>query len=279
MLCTRLNPTLNNFNDDDDETRSVPHNKRRQCLIVGTNTTAFHCMKMIATSPHSSLLGDGTATIEPPQGYIASGDGYSRRVDEIISHIPNKTKCIDDTLLWAGDISSSFHQAVNWLDICGRHGITLNPTKFVFAADTAEFVGFEITGDSVRPCKKYLDAIRHFLTPSNITEKRSWFGLINQVSSAFAATERMLPFRESLKPGTQFLWNNELQWLFDESKSAIISEIEVGVRIFDKSKPTCLDTDWSETGIGYWLFQKHCQCPSTERFCCRSGWKVTLVGS
>ncbi len=49
--------------------------------------------------------------------------------------------------------------------------------------------------------------------------------------------------------------------------------------IYDKSKPTCLATDWSKTGIGYWLFQKHCQCPSQDLFCCHSGWKITLVGS
>ncbi len=41
----------------------------------------------------------------------------------------------------------------------------------------------------------------------------------------------------------------------------------------------CLATDWSKDGIGYWLFQKHCQCPSREIFCCQEGWRVTLVGS
>ena len=51
------------------------------------------------------------------------------------------------------------------------------------------------------------------------------------------------------------------------------------MRIFDKSKPICLATDWSKSGIGFWLFQKHCQCSSTEPFCCRTGWKITLVGS
>ena len=34
-----------------------------------------------------------------PQGYIASGDGYTSRYDEIVSSISNKTKCVDDTLL------------------------------------------------------------------------------------------------------------------------------------------------------------------------------------
>jgi hypothetical protein len=214
-----------------------------------------------------------------PQGYIASGDGYSRRFDELVAHVPNKTKCVDDTLLWATDLRKSFFQAVDWLDLCGHHGIILNPEKFVFGADTVEFAGFEITHDSVRPCKKFLNAILNFPKPTNITDIRSWFGLINQVSYAFSSTERMLPFRELLKPGSTFHWTPELNTSFEESKSVIVSEIERGIRIFDKSKPTCLATDWSKNGIGFWLFQKHCTCDSTDTFCCPTGWKVTLVGS
>ncbi|CAB3985538.1 Transposon Ty3-I Gag-Pol poly [Paramuricea clavata] len=89
----------------------------------------------------------------------------------------------------------------------------------------------------------------------------------------------MLPFRESLKPGSQFTWTEELNQLFEESKKVIVNEIEHGVQIFDKSKPTCLATDWSKDGIGFWLFQKHCDCPAERPFCCKTGWKVTLVGS
>ena len=29
----------------------------------------------------------------------------------------------------------------------------------------------------------------------------------------------------------------------------------------------------------HWLFQKHCFCPSNDLFCCKQGWKITLVGS
>ncbi|KAK3731603.1 hypothetical protein QZH41_004849 [Actinostola sp. cb2023] len=261
------------------QARTVPNNKKK---TVTDCWNGYHSIPLHKDDYHL------TTFITPwgryryktaPQGYIASGDGYSRRFDEIVSHVPNKTKCVDDTLLWADNLSESFTQAIDWLDLCGHHGITLNPDKFVFGADTVEFAGFEITPDSVRPCKKYLDAIRNFPTPANITDMRSWFGLINQVSYAFAATNRMLPFRQSLKPGESFNWNNTLNQLFEESKAAIVSEIEEGVRIFDKSKPTCLATDWSKNGIGYWLFQKHCQCASTEPFCCPTGWKVALVGS
>ncbi len=45
-----------------------------------------------------------------PQSYMASGDGYSRWYDEIVADIGNKTKCIDDTLLWFNNIEESFFQ-------------------------------------------------------------------------------------------------------------------------------------------------------------------------
>ena len=214
-----------------------------------------------------------------PQGYIASGDGYSRRFDEIVSHIPQNTKCVDDTLMWSDSIEGAFFQAVDWLHTCGNNGIILNPTKFSFAKTTVTFAGFEITPTTVRPCSQYLEAIQNFPTPRNITDVRSWFGLINQVSYAFASTKRMQPFRTLLKPGNPFQWTEQLNHLFEESKAIIISEIHRGVEIFDKAKPTCLATDWSKDGVGFWLFQKHCDCSSSKPFCCRTGWKITLVGS
>ena len=95
-----------------------------------------------------------------PQGYIALSNRYTRRYDKITSSIANKTKCVDDTLLWSDTIKESF-QAANWLDTCSRQEITLNPEKFCFTQDEVKFAGFEITSDTVRPC---------------IT---SWFGLVN----------------------------------------------------------------------------------------------------
>ena len=261
------------------QARSVPHGKKK---TVFDAWNGYHSVPLCEEDRHL------TTFITPwgryryktaPQGYIASGDGYTRRYDEIVADIPHKTKCIDDALLWADDLEDSFFQAVHWLDICGRNGITLNPEKFVFGADVVEFAGFEITRNDVRPCQRYLQAILNFPTPKDITDVRSWFGLVNQVSYAFSMAERMLPFRELLKPGTPFNWNEHLQNVFDESKLLIASEIEEGVRIFDPKRPTCLATDWSKVGIGFWLLQKHCTCSKKEPFCCPSGWKITLVGS
>ena len=123
------------------------------------------------------------------------------------------------------------------------------------------------------------EAIRDFPTPRNITDICSWFGFVNQVSYAFSMAERMLPFRELLKPGNTSTWNESLEGPFQASKGVITKEIDTGVQIFDKTKPTCLTTDWLKVGIGFWMFQKHYACPGTTLFCCSTGWKITLVGS
>ena len=62
---------------------------------------------------------------------------------------------MDNVFLWSDSIEESFFKTVEWLDICGRHGITLNREKFVFAQDEVEFAGFDITQDSVKPSPKY----------------------------------------------------------------------------------------------------------------------------
>ena len=214
-----------------------------------------------------------------PQGYIASGDGYTRRYDSLVTDIPNKTKCIDDALLWAESIEENFNQVVQWLDICGRNGITLNPSKFHFGQDTVEFAGFTIGKNEVKPAAHFYDAIQNFPTPQSITDIRSWFGLVNQVSYSFSMAEVMQPFRDLLKPKTPFTWNNELENAFKESKKKIIREMEKGVEIFDQTRHTCIATDWSKSGIGYWLLQKHCPCTNITPICCTTGWKTSLVGS
>jgi hypothetical protein len=127
--------------------------------------------------------------------------------------------------------------------MCGRNGITLNPDKFDFAQDHVEFAGFEITEDSVRPCSKcinFIKSIADFPTPKTITDIRSWLGLVNQVSYAFGMADKMLRFRELLKPNKKFMWDDELDLLFNKSKDVIIREIDEGVRILTRANQHAL---------------------------------------
>lgn len=102
---------------------------------------------------------------------------------------------------------------------------------------------------------------------------------MNQVSYCTSMTDKMKPFRERLKLYLQFYWDDQLQNLSDKSKRVIIDKIKEGIVIFNKSCKTCLMTDWSKDGLGFWLPQKHCLCPSDTPTWCPLGWRSTLAGS
>ena len=214
-----------------------------------------------------------------PQGFLAAGDGYTDRTDRILKEVPRLKKCVDDCLLYDSDIESNITRVYEFLQLCASHGITVNPKKFQLAEETVEYVGFKVTNEGIRPTDDFLENINSFPTPSSITDVRSWFGLIAQVSYSFATAPVMLPFKHLLSSKVPFCWSPDLDAAFKASKQEILKQCEEGVKTFDPSLPTALATDWSKVGIGFWLCQKKCDCELTLPGCCPNGWQTVLCGS
>ena len=73
--------------------------------------------------------------------------------------------------------------------------MVFSPAKFVFAAKEVEYAGFLLGWDSIQPTPRYIRNILDFPTPKNISDVRSFFGLVNQVAYAFSKGVIMAPFR------------------------------------------------------------------------------------
>jgi len=70
-----------------------------------------------------------------PQGYIAAGDAYTCRLDEILASIQRKVKVVDDCLLYNSNIEEAFYHAWDFLTLCAQNGIVLSIDKFQFCQD------------------------------------------------------------------------------------------------------------------------------------------------
>ena len=217
--------------------------------------------------------------VRAPQGYFSSGDGYNRRLNEVLTDFLRKERCVDDTCHHDEDLEEHWWRTIDLLILLGKSGVVLNPQKFQFAQTEVQFAGFHISMNDIKPLPKYLNSIQNFPTPSSVTDIRSWFGLVNQVANYAQLRDLMAPFKPFLSPRVKFYWTPELEKILCESKYAIVEAIKNGVEIFDPTKRTCLRPDWSKSGIGYYLSQKHCSCLSPYPDCCEDGWRVTLVGS
>ena len=62
------------------------------------------------------------------------------------------------------------------------------------------------------------------------------------------------------------------------AKEKIIEAVTDGVKYFEMGRQTCLATDWSKQGIGFFLMQKWCKCVKIHPSCCPGGWKLVLAG-
>lgn len=83
-----------------------------------------------------------------------------------------------------------------------------------------------------------------------------------------------------MKHNNKFHWDANLDQIFCESKKIPINQISEGIRTFNTSRTTCLQPDWSKTGLGYFLSQKYCDCPLTNAsICYPEGWKSVFAGS
>ena len=127
-----------------------------------------------------------------PQGYLASGDAYTQRYDEIIKYIPRKI--VDYTLLYDPSIEGSFSHTFDFLSHCAKNGIVLNRDKFQFCHDTVQFGGLQITPSGVTLSESMLEAILTFPIPKTLTDARSWFGLVNQVGGRTHLVQSCSPF-------------------------------------------------------------------------------------
>ena len=185
-----------------------------------------------------------------PQGYLASGDAYTRRYDEIVKDVLRKVKIIDDTLLYDNTIEGAFFSAWDYLTLCAENGIVINVAKFKFCRARVDFAGLSITPTGTAPSEKILSVIQDFPKPTDITGARSWFGLVNQISWAYAISPIMEPFREAIKPHRTFFWDDHLSEIFEKSNKLLIEKVKEGIRSFNRDLQTSIQTDWSRDGIG-----------------------------
>ena len=259
--------------------RRVPHDTWK---TVTDAWNGYHSVPLRETDRHLTTFitpfGRWRYT-RAPQGFLSSGDGYNRRFDAILSEVQRKERCVDDTIHYDTDLEEHWWRTIDLLTRVGQADKLLNPDKFQFSQKKVDFAGFRISESTIEPLPKYLDAIREFPTPTSTTDVRSWFGLVNQVANYAKLRDIMAPFKPFLSPRCQFSWTPTLEEAFESLKQEIVSAIRRGVEIFDITRRTCLRPEWSRRGVGYFLLQKHCNCPSQIPDCCPDGWLVTLAGS
>ena len=195
--------------------------------------------------------------LQAPMGLVSTGDEYCRRGDIALQGLDHTTKVVDDILVHDETIEEHAARLRALLTRCREFSITINEKKFCCAEEEVSFCGFSVSsaGKKIDPGK--ITAITDFPTPTNITELRSFMGLVqqfNDFSTDISSTADAL--RGLLKPCNAFVWTPDHQASFNEVKKALSSPPVLAH--YDPRLPTVLQTDAARLkGLGYALLQQH----------------------
>ena len=134
-----------------------------------------------------------------------------------------------------------------FLQCCADKHIALNPKECKFSQNKVTFAGFTLSADGYQVDHSITDVITKFPTPTNRTDLRSFFGLVNQLAPLLTPLSPLLSIKNN------FLWSPDHQQAFTIVKNSLT--IALVLSYFNVNKPTHLCTDTSHHGLGFILQQ------------------------
>ena len=194
-----------------------------------------------------------------PMGFISTGDHYNLHVTRATEGLEHTSTMVDDNCIASNTFSEHVEHVKAFLRRCRTHGITLSPTKMVFAQQEVKFLGCNISAAGAAPDPKKLNAIAHFPAPTSRTDLKSFLGLVNQLGQfTTGISEAAEPLRGLLKSGKNeqvYQWLPIHQTAFENLKGLLIQPPVLAQ--YDPTAELVLETDASKTrGLGYALFQR-----------------------
>ena len=181
---------------------------------------------------------------------IASAPGIFQRVMEsMVRGIPGVIVYLDDILISGGSQEENIERLQRVLTRLREVGLTLKQAKCVFLAESVDYLGFKVDAEGVHPLPEKVRAIEEAPTPRNVSELKSFLGLLSYYSRFLPNMATLLaPLYRLLRQRERWRWSEEQERAFRKAKELLVSS-QLLVH-FDPELEIRLACDASDYGIG-----------------------------
>lgn len=180
---------------------------------------------------------------------------FQRELERILKDCTGCIIYIDDILIFGNTEEQLGTRQERVLDRLKENNLTLNKEKCKFNIQAVEFLGSIIDENGIRPSPEKVDAIKNFRKPRDITELRSFIGLVTYISPSMRGfSEIMEPLNRLLNRDSEEKWGEEQDKALARIKTIMQDEL-MTLAFFDTRYPTKIYTDASPTGLGAVLVQ------------------------
>ncbi|GFV48617.1 retrovirus-related Pol polyprotein from transposon 297 [Trichonephila clavipes] len=191
-----------------------------------------------------------------PFGLCNAPATFERMMDNLLRHF-KWTMCLcylDDIIVFSETFEDHLIRLRLVLKCLQEAGLKLNSKKCLFAAQDVKILGHLVSSNGVRPDPDKIKAVRHFPTPKNIHDIRSFLGLCSYFRRFIKGFCYLAePLQSLLKSGVEFHWGPEEVEAFSSLKKALTSDPVLGM--YDERASAEIHTDASGYGIGAVLVQ------------------------
>ena len=155
----------------------------------------------------------------------------------------------DDVLVTGLNTEEHIKNLEHVFDRKKAFGLRLCLAKCNFLQETVEYLGHVISSQGIHTSPKKVEVIKMASTPRNITELRSFLGIVNYYGEFIAGLANICaPLNELLRKATIWRWTKECEDSFNKLKQELSS---VGVLChYDPSEQISLASDASAQGLG-----------------------------
>ena len=172
-------------------------------------------------------------------------DVIGQGVTVYINDSPNLRRYLGRTL-------STHMQKV--FELCRKASLYLKASKCEFERDSLLFLGFIISNNGVSTDPDKVKAVQEFPVPTNLTESRSFIGLVSYYCRFVENFSKIAsPITGLTKKGCPSVWDEAQQTAFQQLKD-MLSNAPV-LAHYDPSYETLVQTDASFFGWGFIILQ------------------------
>ena len=117
-----------------------------------------------------------------PMGSIVAQDIFQRKLDAIFLDVPGVTGIADDMIIYGRSNLEHDKHLINFLEVCRKNTLTLNPDKMQFRLPQVSFVGHQWSAKGLSPDPKKIAAVKRMNLPQDMETMRSFLGLVNYLN-------------------------------------------------------------------------------------------------
>jgi len=177
-------------------------------------------------------------------------------MDQMLAGLDGVVSYLDDIIIMGTNKLDHLHHLHKVFARIKDYGFHINKSKCTFLQDSVEYLGFIVNKHGVHTSPSKTKAIIDMPKPSNLSQLRSFLGMVNHYAKFIPnLTTRLSPFYVLLKKDSPWNWNLVCEKAFINIKQFLISPLVL--THYDPSLPLVLAADASSVGVGAVLYHRY----------------------